>query len=227
MTGLSVPTMGRHERGRIAATASLRRHAGALDIRVEIRLVGRGVDLPRLADDEHASIVSVMAGALGSGGWTNRPEVSFNEWGERGRIDLMGTSADRLAVVEVKTEIGDMQDLHGALDIKARLAPTVARRIGWPAGPVTVILAVAATARNRAIVAGHASLFAHYKAIGVSSLSRELRRADAERLLVWVPARTAGRSLWLSGRRRLRPGRALGHGGRGRAGRLQAKTGTE
>ena len=61
-TGLSVPTLARHERGRIAAIASLRRHAGALDIRAEIRLIGRGLDLPRLADEEHASVVAVVAG---------------------------------------------------------------------------------------------------------------------------------------------------------------------
>lgn len=206
MSGLSVPTMARHERGRIAAIASFRRHAAALDIRAEIRLIGRSADLPRLADEEHAAVVSVVAGVLSESGWTNRPEASFSEWGERGRMDLFAFTEGRLAVVEAKTAIGDMQDLHGALDVKARLAPAVARHLGWSVAPVTVILALAATDRNRKLVAAHASLFAGFTIISLPSLGRCLRDgrgAKGDRLLVWVSPRP-GRPSWLAGRRRVR-----------------------
>jgi hypothetical protein len=69
-----------------------------------------------------------------------RVEVSFNRYGERGRIDLLALDPEAaiLLVIEVKTDLADAQALLGAMDMRVRLAPTIARGLGWPQ-PVTVV----------------------------------------------------------------------------------------
>ena len=203
-SGMSAATLGRHELGAIASVERVRRHGAALDARVEFRVVGRGADLPRLLDDEHAAIVNALAAAFRDHGCTVEPEASFSQWGERGRIDLLAQApAPRgaLLVVEVKTELADLQDLLGGLSVKARLAPEVARDLGWAGGRVVTVLALAQTARNRAVVGVHRGLF--------DAFSRAWFRGrppavDSGPVLLWVPPRLAGRRRWLAGRRRVR-----------------------
>src|SRR3972149_2729666 len=55
-----------------------------------------------------------------------------------------------LAVVEVRPELADLQELLGRLDEKARPAGTIARQRGWRAVRILTVLAVAATAGDRA-----------------------------------------------------------------------------
>lgn len=154
---VSAAAVGRHEHGHLTSIARLRRHAEALGLRLDVRLTGRGGELERLADDEHAAIVEVVAQLLRGLGHQVEPEATYNEWGERGRIDLLAYLAESatLDVVEVKGELTDIQEMLGALNAKERLAPDVARRRGWPARHVRVLLVVAATSRNRHIVAAH------------------------------------------------------------------------
>lgn len=170
-------------------------------MRVDLRPVGRGTELPRTLDEEHAAIVNALALAFQTDGHRVEVEASYSEWGERGRIDLMALTDNHLVVGEIKTEIGDLQDLFGAMSAKARLGHTVARNLGWPDAPVVSLLAVAATSRSRAIVAAHAALFRCFR-------QRWFRGAvpwqEDDRLLLWVPARYAGRRRWLAGRRRVR-----------------------
>lgn len=203
--GLSTATIGRTELGSIASVGVLRAHAATLDVRVEWRVVGRGADVARLLDEEHAAIVEVLAAGLGRGGWRVEAEASYSEYGERGRVDLLAfdPASKVLAVVEVKTEFADLQDLFGGLGTKARLAPRLAQRRGWGAARVVSVLAVAATARNRSIVGAHPALF--------GPLARQWLREgglpglDGERVLLWIPASAAGgRRRWLAGRRRVR-----------------------
>ena len=60
-------------------------------------------------------------------------EVSYSRFGERGRIDLLAWHplTRTLLVVEVKTDLVDIQGLLGSVDAKARLAVHVSRDIGW------------------------------------------------------------------------------------------------
>lgn len=174
-------------------------------------MTGRGADLPRLLDDEHAAIVNALAEAFRAAGCQIELEASFNLWGERGRIDLFARAprpAAVLFVIEVKTELADLQDLLGTMSVKTRLAPEVARQLGWDGGRVVAVLAVADTARNRAVVKGHPGL--------LGQLSRRWFRgrvpeATSPGVLLWVPPRAAGRRLWLAGRRRA--GRRAGRRG--------------
>jgi hypothetical protein len=180
--------------------------------------MGRGADLPRLRDDEHAAIVSLLANRYAAIEWRTAPEASFSEWGERGRIDLFAAGVvggvPRLHVVEVKVDLADLQDLFGSLDVKRRLAPAVARRLGWPGGEVSVVLAVASTAHNRAIVRRHAALFAGFDARTLGYGRVSLPAGWADRTLLWVPAPAASRASWLAGRRRVRARRASAPGRR-------------
>lgn len=202
--GLSVTTIGRHELGAIASASVLRAHAAALDIRVEWRVAGRGSDVARLLDEEHAAIVETLAAVAARAGWQAEAESSYSEYGERGRIDLLAfdQAGRALVVVEVKTELADLQELFGSLNVKARLAPGLGRRHGWHASRVVSVLAVAATAANRSIVRAYPALFNPFE-------HRWLRRHrvlgfSADRLLLWIPATAAGRRSWLAGRRRVR-----------------------
>ncbi len=63
----------------------------------------------------------------------SRPEVSFAVYGERGVIDILAWHPGEraLLVIELKTEIVDIQDLIGTVDRKRRLARVVARDRGW------------------------------------------------------------------------------------------------
>lgn len=202
--GLSPATIGRTELGSIASVHVLRAHAAALDIRIEWRVTGRGADVARLLDEEHAAIVETVAASLAGAGWQVEAESSFSEYGERGRIDLLAfDQASRvLAAVEVKTELADLQELFGSLGAKARLAPRVGRRKGWHAWRVVTVLAVAATAANRSIVGQHPTLFRPFEHRWLRG--NRLPRFEEDRLLLWIPAAAAGRHSWLAGRRRVR-----------------------
>ncbi len=202
--GLSSSVVGRHEAGEIARMDPLRAHAEALGLRAEVRLTGIGGELARLSDDEHAAIQELLAARLRARRFEVVAELSFNEWGERGRVDLAAFEAGSamLVVVEVKAELSDLQDTLGRLDVKGRLAKRIASLRGWQPAGAAVVLAVAATSANRAIVAAHPALFSGYtrrwlRDAGLPSL------VPGKRMLLWVPARQAGRSSWLAGRHRV------------------------
>ena len=204
--GLSQATIGRTELGSIASVRILRRHAAALDVQADWRIVGRGADVARLLDEEHAAIVEALATAFRHGRWLVEAESSYSEYGERGRIDLLAFDprGSVLAVVEVKTELADLQELLGSLSVKTRLAPRLARRLNRQATRVASVLAVAATAANRSIVAAHPALFSPFARRWFRE--RGLPALDPDRILLWIPASAAGRARWLAGRRRVRTG---------------------
>lgn len=199
---LSAATVGRHENGTMSSLAALERHTSALSLRVELRVVGRAGELTRLTDEEHAAIAESLAAWFRSKGFVTEPEASFSEWGERGRIDLLAyqPGPGTLVVVEVKTQLLDLQDLFGALNVKERLAMTVAGQRRWQVRKSVVLLAVASTAANRRIVRLHPTLFDDFRR---ERLSAAALQGGHRRLLHWVrPPRGVGR--WTAGRRRVR-----------------------
>lgn len=205
--GLSTATIGRAELGSIGSLRAIRAHAAVLDVRAEWRFIGRGADVARLLDEEHAAIVEALAAAFRRDGWGVEPEASFSEYGERGRVDLLAAhpAVQILAVVEVKSELADLQNLFGGLSGKARLAPRIARRLGWDGRRVVTVLAAAATAANRSVARAHPTLFGPFTRRWLRAPA--LPSFDGDRVLLWVPASAAGRHRWLAGRRRVRPGR--------------------
>jgi transcriptional regulator with XRE-family HTH domain len=200
---LSPSAIGRHERGWCGSVAALERHAAVFDMRVDVRLIGRGGDLARLADEEHAAIIESLAAWSREHGFVTEAEASFSEWGERGRIDLLAFDprTGTLVIVEVKTLLVDLQDLFGALGVKTRLSSTIAKRRGWHPRRTVTVLAVADTSANRTSVSRHRTLFDvfEHRRLSISALGR-----DGARVLHWVRPAAASRSSWIGGRQRVR-----------------------
>lgn len=131
-SGLSCTALHRRETGSISSFARLEVHARALELRLDLRPLGRGWDMVRTLDDEHAAMVNALASALQAGGHRVEVETSYSEWGERGRIELLASVEDALVVGEIKSELADLQELLGAMNAKARLAPSWLGSSGGP-----------------------------------------------------------------------------------------------
>lgn len=158
--GLSQQTMSRLEADvRRAPIGVIERWAAALDayVAVEVRVSGERA----LVDKDHAALQNQIATALRAAGWVVDAEVSFNHFGDRGRIDILAFHpvARVMLVIEIKSMIVDVQDLLGRLDIKTRIATLLARERGWQVAHAVPALIIqdGRTARRR--VADHPALF--------------------------------------------------------------------
>jgi transcriptional regulator with XRE-family HTH domain len=102
-------------------------------------------EIDRLLDADHSTLAVHLTRRLEPHGWIVRSEVSFNDYGDRGRIDLLAyhPTARILLVIEIKTAIVDGQELLGTLDVKTRVAPKLMRSLGWQ--PLHVIPAIILT----------------------------------------------------------------------------------
>ena len=128
--------------------------------------------------------------------WVLAPEVSFSIRGERGVIDIFAWHAATrtLLVIELKTEIVDVNDLMGKVDRKRQLAVEIGRERGWHALTVAVWVIVADSKTNRRRVTAHGTtLRAAFPADGrsVAGWLREPRQPIA-RLSFWPDARDTG-----------------------------------
>jgi transcriptional regulator with XRE-family HTH domain len=200
---ISRATVGRHENGSIGSFSALERHAAVFSLRLDVRLLGRAGDLVRLADEEHAAIVETVASWLRGMGFEIETEASFSEWGERGRIDLLAfeRAIGALVLVEVKTQLLDLQDLFGSLSIRERLVGTVADRRGWSVQRRVSVLAVAGTSANREVVRAHPALFKEFARRRITDAALA---AGHTRILTWVSNGQASRPPWIAGRVRVR-----------------------
>jgi transcriptional regulator with XRE-family HTH domain len=152
--GVHRSTWSRLERGHFdqLSLGAIRSCLAVVEVRLDLLPRWRGADLDRLLDENHATLANTLHRRLESWGWTVRAEVSFNHYGDRGRVDLVGRHAatGTLLIVEIKTEITDVQQVLGSLDIKQRLAGVVAHEAGWaPPTRVGVLLLVAESTTNR------------------------------------------------------------------------------
>ena len=219
--GLSSSTVSLVERGhaRDLSTRTVQAVAYALGARLAWRLDWRGGELDSTLDADHAALQEIVAGMLQQHGWHTIAEASFNRFGDRGRIDLLGfhAASRTLLVIEVKTMIADIQDLLGRLDVKVRVAPALAATRGWRPAETRAALIVLDGSTPRRRVAQHAALFARFSLRGANA-TRWLRgpRQDAPAqgvgppgLLVFVPLSSAKRvGARKAGRQRVRQNRA-------------------
>ena len=81
----------------------------------------------QLLDQAHAALVEHTLQSMGGAGWETRVEYTFNEYGERGSVDILGWRAvDRtLAIAEIKSRIDDVQDTNATFSRKCRLLPLI------------------------------------------------------------------------------------------------------
>jgi transcriptional regulator with XRE-family HTH domain len=157
---VSQGSVTRIERGRIdrMSIGRLRAVAEALDARLDVKRLWRGGELDRLLNRRHSAMHEAVARRLTRlPGWLFAPEVSYSMYGERGTIDVLAWhAASRTAVViELMTEIVDVQELLGRLDQKRRLASRIARDRGWPSAATGVWVIVADSRTNRRRLAIH------------------------------------------------------------------------
>lgn len=209
--GVSRGVVSRVERGRIDElhVDDLRRLARELDGSIDLVLRWRAGDLDRLVNSRHSALHEAFARTIGrTPGWVFAPEVSFAIYGERGVVDVLGWHAATatVLVVELKTELVDLQEHLGTLDRKIRLARRVAAQRGWRAATVGAWLVVAAGRTNRRRIDAHAALLRSALPAGGREARAWLRSpAGPLRALSQVPyARDADLNLRIAARRRVR-----------------------
>jgi len=195
---VSQGTISRLERGHLdrLSLRTVRQVAAALDVRVDLTPRWRAGELDRLINAGHAELHELVARWFGAvlPGWVLRPEVSFAVYGERGVIDILAWHAGHraLLVIELKTDIVDVNALVGGVDRKRRLAQGIARDLAWDAATVSVwVLVTDTTTNRRRIAANGAMLRAAFPADG-RTVRSWLREPDAAilgpfGLALWQP----------------------------------------
>jgi hypothetical protein len=99
---------------------------------MRVDLVGRwrAGDLDRLLNAGHSALHESVARYFAGDhpAWTLAPEVSFSIYGERGVVDIVAWHPGRraLLIIELKTDIADVNELVGTVDRKRRLGRRIA-----------------------------------------------------------------------------------------------------
>ena len=129
--------------GRLSVRAA-RAIAGAVDLPLMWDIGWHRQDVDRVLDADHSALAGHLTHRLSGFGWAVRSEVSFNQYGDRGRIDIVAFHPGYriLLIVEIKTAIVDAQAMLGALDVKARVGLAVGRQLGWEARQVVPALVI-------------------------------------------------------------------------------------
>ena len=171
--GISQTEVSRRERSALESctVAAVEQWATALGAHLVLDL---RVDGERpLTDAAHAEMQNWLAGVLRGAGWLVEPEVSFNHYGDRGRIDLLAFHPGQriLLVIEIKTRLFDAQDVIGRLDVKRRVAPLLVRQRGWSPSTVLPALVFREDSTTRRRLAAHEALFASYSVRGRTALA--------------------------------------------------------
>ncbi len=212
--GVSQQAISSIERGLLGSidVGTLDRVAQALQADLAVTLRWRGPTLARLLDRRHAALQNAVVADLRAAGWEVVVEESYNHFGERGSVDILArhTLLSALLIVEVKTQIVDLQDLLRTLGMKERLVPELVRRSrGWQDRSVASVVVLPSSNSHRRAVAAHSALLD----AALPARPREVRSwlaAPAGTLRgIWFFPCTPGESGMGSVRaqRRVRPGR--------------------
>jgi len=206
--------ISRLERGHLDASTlrALRAVVAAVGASLELRLRWRGPELDRLLDAEHAQIVAAVTDVLRTHGWEVLHEWTFNHYGERGAIDVVAwhPAARAILIVEVKSDLVDLQDLLGTLDRKARIAGAVlVPERGWLPAAVGRLVVVPEHPTLRAKVARHEAVLRPTLPARNREIRTWLRAPNGSLAGIWfVRTDRPGPRRARSGRRDGRPGNA-------------------
>ena len=180
--GVSQATVSRVERGEIRHQTlhTLTLIAEALGARASLKVYWHGEDLDRLLDAAHAGLVEDVVRLLLAHGWEVVPELTFNDFGERGSIDLLAFHAETgaLLIVEVKSVVPDMQAMLAGIDRKVRIAPKLARSRGWAVRSVSRLLVIADDRTSRRRIARHAATIDRVMPLRSLAVRRWLRQPN-------------------------------------------------
>lgn len=153
----------------------VRAHFAGLDATVRVTAWWNGAALDRLIDERHAAVVERTARTLARYDFRVATEVSFNDYGDRGSIDVFGGhDRTRAAFVgEAKSEWGSLEETIRRLDIKIRVAPKLAMTtFGWRASIVAGVLIFPEDRTARRIAVAYAATLG----ASVPSRSRDVRK---------------------------------------------------
>ncbi len=134
--GVSPASISRAERGAMSGLTlgSVRSIAAAYGVRVELQPRWRGGDLDRLLAAGHSAMHDVLARKLARHpGWQVTHEATYAFGAERGAIDALcwHPGARLLLIIELKTQVVDVNELLSAMDRRRRLARRMAADRGW------------------------------------------------------------------------------------------------
>lgn len=192
--------VSRIERGQIGPQSldDLRAVAAALDVRLDLVPRWRGGDLDRLLNHAHSGLHESVARMFRDElpAWSMAPEVSFAIYAERGVIDILGWHPGRraLLVIELKTDVVDLNELLGTLDRKRRLASRVGADRGWDAVSVSAWLIIRDSRTSRRRIEAHAAMMAEALPDDRLVLRRWLRDpvGKVAGLTFWTDSRDTG-----------------------------------
>lgn len=159
--GVSRATIARMEGGHLGTLSLdlIRAVCQALEISLDLVPRWRGGDLDRMLGIRHSQLHESVARMLVADfpDWVLAPEVSFAHFGERGVIDLLLWHPARCAllVIELKTDLVDVNEMLGTMDRKRRLAREVAKQRGWVPATVSAWIVVAGSRTSERRVAAH------------------------------------------------------------------------
>lgn len=165
----------------------LRNHFATLGAKAQLTIWWNGAALDRLFDQRHADIVEVTGRTLSKYGFTLKAEYSFNEFGERGSIDLFaGNERSRTVFVgEAKSEWGSLEETLRRQDAKVRLAPKLARdAFGWHPAAIASVLVFPDESTARRVADRYSAALSGYPARS-REIRRWLKRPDGHLAGIW------------------------------------------
>jgi len=202
LSGVSQRSVARVEQGDLGSVSleTVERVAAVLGITLRLDARWQGGDGDRLVDREHAAVVDLVVSELRRVGWEVEIEYTFNHFGERGSVDVVGWHglSGSLVIVEVKSRLTDLQDLLASLGRKIRIVPDrLAEDRGWESVRVGRVIALPGSTANRGVVDRHRAIFDASFPGRASGVRRWLRAPDGSGLAaVWFvsPSRVATRT---------------------------------
>jgi transcriptional regulator with XRE-family HTH domain len=163
--GVSRSTISRVENGLLSELTVRAARSVAAAVGIQLSFAPRslrGASIERQIDWRHAALVEAVVGRLAQLGWETVVEFSFNDYGDRGSVDILGwqPEAHALVIVETKSDLRNVQETLHALDIKRRVVPRLVRaENGWRADSVGVVMVLADLRVERQRVDRHSSTF--------------------------------------------------------------------
>lgn len=194
--GISTSSYSEIERGLIDGVpiAKLRRVAAIYEVRLVLEPRWRGAALDRALSSRHAAMAEAVTRILIDAGWSVRPEVSFNHFGERGVVDLVAWHAatSTVLLVELKTELVDVNDLLAVTDRRRRLAGRIVAPFGWEPDRVAQWVVLGESRTNRRRLHVHQSLLRAAFPSDGRAIAGWLARPGAELAALWFLPDSAG-----------------------------------
>jgi hypothetical protein len=196
---------------------ALRAAFESVGARITITPQWNGAALDRLLDERHAALCGAVAHVMQRTGWEVLSEVTFSHYGERGSIDVLGArqAGGVAVVVEVKTELGSIEETQRRLDAKVRLAPAIVfERLGWRPTTLARILVLPEGSATRHHLERHRPLLETAFRDRSRAVRSWLRRPAGPCAGIWIlsnPSHVAGNRISPSPRRvrRAREGKAV------------------